>query len=75
MEDVRRKGQWRMLKWDDRTSVVGVLEVAFVGGLLCGEMESDENVVFGSVLSFFDHFSLWPFWVVSQHFEMKQCLQ
>ena len=47
------------------TSAVGVLEVVFVGGLLCREKESDEDVVFGSVLLFFDLFSLWPFWVVS----------
>ena len=26
--------------------------MVFVGGLSCGELESDENVVFGSVLSF-----------------------
>ena len=43
-----------MLKWEDRTSAVGVLEVGFVGQLLCGKMESDGNIVFGSVLSFFD---------------------
>ena len=77
MEDVGRKGQWKMLKWEGRMSVAGILEVVFVGGLLCGEKESDENVVLQSVLLFFDLFSLWLFWVVSQCFEikMKQHLQ
>ena len=55
--------------------VVEVLEVGFVGELSCGEMESEKNGVVGSVLSFFDLFFLWPFWLVSRHFEMKQHLQ
>ena len=46
MEDAGRKGQWRMLKWDRRTSVVELLEVVFVGGLLGGKEESDEDGVF-----------------------------
>ena len=65
MQDAGRKGQWRMLKWDRRMSTVEVLEVVFVGGLLCGEKESSENVAFQSVLSFFDLFLLWLLWVVS----------
>ena len=42
-EDAGRKGQWRMLKWDRRMSVVEVMEVFFVEGLLGEKEESDED--------------------------------
>ena len=48
----------------------GVLEVVFVGGLLGGKKEIDEDGVFGVSFVVFDIFSFWPFWLVSQCFKM-----